>query len=146
MFKRKRMVDQTSLILEKTNVPLIQTHMFGSCSQIHDGRGREGYNLIRDPSKLSITSYFNYMKPVKHIHLVWESHGPNLDLSSFNLDLFFVHTYKYVRTYRTSLRYYNPNTVLWHAYCAITLTLEELTNFLAVLFPSSDLVLLLLGF
>ncbi len=35
-----------------------------------------------------------------------ENHGPNLAPSSFNLDLFFVCTYKYVHTYRTSLRYY----------------------------------------
>jgi hypothetical protein len=34
-----------------------------------------------------------------------ESHGPNLDPSSFNLDLFFVRAYKYVHTYRASLRY-----------------------------------------
>ena len=31
------------------------------------------------PSKLSITSYLNYMKPAKHIHLAYLVHcGPNL--------------------------------------------------------------------
>jgi hypothetical protein len=46
-----------------------------------------------------------------------ENHGPNLDPSSFNLDLFFVCTYKYIHTYCTSLRYYitpkNPFCVVW---------------------------------
>ena len=41
---------------------------------------------------------------------------------------------------------YNPNTLLWHTYCAITLTLEELIGFLVVLFPLSNLDLPLLGF
>jgi hypothetical protein len=36
--------------------------------------------LIRNLSKLSITSYFNNMKPAKHIHLVYcVHHGPNLN-------------------------------------------------------------------
>ncbi len=35
--------------------------------------------MICDPSKLSITSYFNNMKPAKHIHLDYLVHrGPNL--------------------------------------------------------------------
>ncbi len=34
------------------------------------------------------------------------NHGPNLDPSSFNLDLFFVCAYKYVHTLHTSQRYY----------------------------------------
>jgi hypothetical protein len=35
--------------------------------------------LICDPSKLSITSYLNYMKPAKHIHLAYLVHCvPNL--------------------------------------------------------------------
>jgi hypothetical protein len=38
-------------------------------------------DLICDPSKLSITSYFNIMKPAKHIHLVYLVHrSPNLTL------------------------------------------------------------------
>jgi hypothetical protein len=37
---------------------------------------------------------------------------------------------------------HNPNTLLWYTYCAITLTLEELSGFLAVLFPSSNLTLI----
>jgi hypothetical protein len=41
---------------------------------------------------------------------------------------------------------YDPNTLLWHTYCAFILTLEELPDFLDVLFPSSNLDLLLLGF
>ncbi len=52
--------------------------MLGCCSQIQDRIGRERCNPIRDPSKLSITSYFNNMKPVKQIHLVYLVHcGPN---------------------------------------------------------------------
>jgi hypothetical protein len=52
--------------------------MLGCCSQIQDRIGRERCNLIRDSSKLSITSYFNNMKPAKHIHLVYLVHcGPN---------------------------------------------------------------------
>jgi hypothetical protein len=36
--------------------------------------------LICDPSKLSISSYFNNMKPTKHIHLVYlVHHGPNFN-------------------------------------------------------------------
>jgi hypothetical protein len=65
------MADQASLLLEKKNVSLNQTHMFGSCSQVQNWRGREGCDLICNPSKLSITSYFNNMKPAKHIHLVY---------------------------------------------------------------------------
>jgi hypothetical protein len=77
-FKKKSMADQMSLLLEKTNIPLNHTRMFGSSSQIQDWSGREGCNLIRDPSKLSVTSYFNNMKPAKHIHLVYLVHrGPN---------------------------------------------------------------------
>ncbi len=53
-----------------------------------------------------------------------------------------VHTYL---LYQSKILY-NHNTLLWHTYCAITLTLEELTGFLAVLFPLSNLDLLLLGF
>ncbi len=35
--------------------------------------------MICDPSKLSITSYFNNMKPAKRIHLVYLVHrGPKL--------------------------------------------------------------------
>jgi hypothetical protein len=34
--------------------------------------------LIRDPSNLSIARYFNNVKPIKHIHLVYLVHcGPN---------------------------------------------------------------------
>jgi hypothetical protein len=52
--------------------------MLGCCGQILDRIGRERCNLIRYPSKLSITSYFNNMKPAKHIHLVYLVHcGPN---------------------------------------------------------------------
>ena len=45
----------------------------------HEKTGwQERCNLIRNPSKLSITSYFNNMKPAKHIHLVYLVHcGPN---------------------------------------------------------------------
>ena len=72
-------MDQMSLLLEKMNILFHQTYMFGSCSQIQDWSGREGCDLIYNPSKLSITSYFNNMKPATHIHLVYLVHqGPNL--------------------------------------------------------------------
>jgi hypothetical protein len=45
--------------------------MFKSCSQIQNWSGGEGYNLIWNPSKFSLTSYFNKVKPTKHIHLVY---------------------------------------------------------------------------
>jgi hypothetical protein len=61
-----------SLLLEKTYILLNQTLMFGSCSQIQDWSGRKGCNLI------SISSYFNNMKPAKHLHLVYlVRRGPN---------------------------------------------------------------------
>ncbi len=52
--------------------------MFGSCGQIKDWSGRKGWNFICNPSKLSITSYFNNVKPMKHLHLVFLVHcSPN---------------------------------------------------------------------
>ncbi len=60
------MADQASFLIEKTNVLLNQTHMFGRCGQIQDWHGREGCNLIHNPSKLSITSYLNNMKCETH--------------------------------------------------------------------------------
>jgi hypothetical protein len=41
---------------------------------IQDWIGSKRCNLIRNPSKFSITSYFNNMKPAKHIHLVYLVH------------------------------------------------------------------------
>ncbi len=73
-FKRKRMADQTSLLLEKTSLLLNQTRIFGSCSEIQDWSSWEGCNLICNPRKLSITSYFNHRKPAKHIHLLYLVH------------------------------------------------------------------------
>jgi hypothetical protein len=76
--KRKRMANQMSLLLEKMYIPLNQTHMFGSCNQIQDWSGREGYDLIHNSSKLSVTSYFKNMNSVKHLHVVYLVHcGPN---------------------------------------------------------------------
>ncbi len=53
------------------------------------------------------------------------------------------HTYLQACTYLPyqSKILYSPNTLMWHTYCAITLILEELTGFLAVLFPLSNLTL-----
>ncbi len=71
-------MNQPSLLLQKTNIAFNQTHMLGCCGRIQDRIGRERCNLIRDSSKLSITSYFNNMKPAKHIHLVYLVHcSPN---------------------------------------------------------------------
>jgi hypothetical protein len=72
------MANQPSLLLQKTNIAFNQTHMLRCCGQIQDWIGSERCNLIRNPSKLSITSYFNNMKPAKHIHLVYLVHcSPN---------------------------------------------------------------------
>jgi hypothetical protein len=73
-FKRKGMMDQTSLLFEKMNILLNQAYMLGSCSQSQDWSGSEGCNLIHNPSKLSVTSYFNNMKPAKHVHLIYLLH------------------------------------------------------------------------
>jgi len=74
------MTDQTSLFFLKTNITFNQTNMFRSCVQIQHSIGRVGGYLICDPSKLSITSNFNNMKPVKHMHLVYLVHcGPNFN-------------------------------------------------------------------
>ncbi len=67
-FKRKGMMDRTSLLLEKINILFHQIYMFRSCSQIQDWSGREGCDLIHNPSKLSITSYFN-IKPLQSIYI-----------------------------------------------------------------------------
>jgi hypothetical protein len=73
------MTNRTSLLLQKTNIAFNQTHMLGCCGQIQDRIGRERCHLIRDPSKLAITSNFNNMKPAKQIHLVYLVHcGPNV--------------------------------------------------------------------
>ena len=62
------------------NITFNQTNMFQSCSQIQDWIGREGCYLVCNPSKLSIASYFNNMRPTKHIHLVYLVHcGPNVN-------------------------------------------------------------------
>ncbi len=63
-----------SLFFQKTNIMFDQTSMFQSCGQIQDWIGGEGCYLICDPSKLSIASYFNNMKSLKHIHLVYLVH------------------------------------------------------------------------
>jgi hypothetical protein len=64
--------------LQKTIIMLNQTNMFRSCGQIQHWIGWEGCYLICDPSKLSITSNFNNMKPAKHMHLVYLVHrSPN---------------------------------------------------------------------
>jgi hypothetical protein len=56
------------------NIMFNQTNIFQSCNQIQDWIGQDGCYLICNPSKLSIANYFNNMKSMKHIHLVYLVH------------------------------------------------------------------------